>query len=107
MSGVVTLLGAVGTGQVEPGNIDLAKRPVVRNKDGSISTVRSMGVNIDGVEVLIPTVVGNKVISEKEAIDHYMKTGEHLGKFESPDALEAYAVKLHEQQADMYGKKQK
>ena len=92
-------------GLIEPGNIDLAKRPVVKNKDGSISTVRSMSVNFGDGEVLIPTVVGNKVVTAKEAIDHYKKTGEHLGKFETPEDADEYAQQLHEKQAEMYGKK--
>lgn len=107
MSGPFTLLGAVGTGQIEPGNIDLKKRPVVKNRDGSISTVRSLGVNIDGVEVLIPTVIKDRVVSKREAVEHYKKTGEHLGKFASPEAASAYAQRLHEEQAEMYGKGQK
>ena len=89
-------------GLLEKGNIDLNKRPVVKNKDGSISTVRSMSFEEDGKEVLIPTVVGNKVVSDKEAIAYYRKTGEHLGKFDSPKAADAYAKTLHEQQGDKY-----
>lgn len=85
-------------GLITPGNIDLSKRPVVRNPDGSVSTIRSIGVNIDGQEVLIPTVVNGKVVSNKEAIDHYIKTGEHLGVFDSPAASDAYAQMLHEQE---------
>jgi hypothetical protein len=89
-------------GLVEHGNIDLTKRPVVKNADGSISTVRSMGVNIDGKEVLIPTVVGNKVVSDEEAVAHYKKTGEHLGVFKDAASSSAYAQKLHSQQEEMY-----
>lgn len=86
-------------GMVEPGNIQLEGRPQVKNKDGSISTVRSLGVNIDGQEVLIPTVVNGKVVSNQDAIKHYMNTGEHLGKFKTPEDSTNYAIWLHEQEA--------
>ena len=100
--------GAKSADLIEPGNIDLTKRPVVKNKDGSISTVRSMSFEEDGLQILIPTVVGDKVVSNKDAIDHYHKTGEHLGIFSSVKAANAYAKKLHEEQDKMYsGKKEK
>lgn len=89
-------------GMLERGNIDLTKRPQVKNDDGSISTVRSMSVNIDGQEVLIPTVIGDKVVSDDEAVDHYMKTGEHLGKFKTPKDATAYAQALHREQDMAY-----
>ena len=97
--------GAKSADLIEPGNIDLTKRPVVKNKDGSISTVRSMSFEEDGMQILIPTVVGNKVVSDKAAIDHYHKTGEHLGMFSSVKAANAYAKKLHEEQDKMYSKR--
>lgn len=97
--------GAKTADLIEPGNIDLTKRPVVTNKDGSISTVRSMSFEEDGMQILIPTVVGNKVVSDKAAIDHYHKTGEHLGMFSSVKAANAYAKKLHEEQDKMYSKR--
>lgn len=57
-------------GMLENGNIDLAKRP-------------SMSINVDGKEVLIPTVTDDgRVVSEKEAT--------------------AYAKKLHNAQDKMY-----
>jgi soluble lytic murein transglycosylase-like protein len=90
-------------GMIQPGNIDLTKRAVAKNSDGSISTVRSMGVNIDGKEVLIPTVINGRLVSDDEAISHYKKTGENLGVFDSAKASDAYAEKLHEQQKKMYG----
>jgi hypothetical protein len=91
-------------GMIAPGNIDLAKRPVVKNKDGSISTVRSMSINEDGKEVLIPTVSNEgKILSDEDAVRYYRRTGQHLGMFETPDAADAYAQALHEQQAAYYG----
>lgn len=92
-------------GLITPGNIDVSNRPIVRNPDGSVSTVRSIGVNIDGKEVLIPTVVNGRVVSNKEAIDHYIKTGEHLGVFDSPQASTAFAQRLHEQEEQRTMKK--
>lgn len=87
-------------GVVEPGNIDLTNRPRVKNPDGSISTVRSMGVNIDGKEVLLPTVSDDgRNLTKDEAIDQYKRTGKHLGVFSSPEASTAYAKQLHEDQA--------
>ena len=88
---------------IVPGNIDLYNRPVVRNPDGSISTVRSISIDTDQGEVLIPTVVGNRVVSNQDAIRHYMQTGQHLGIFKTPQDADAYAVWLHNQQAQFYG----
>ncbi len=89
-------------GQVVPGNINLHNRPVVKNPDGSISTVRSISINVDGKEVLIPTVVNGKVVSNQQAIDHFKKTGEHLGMFKDVASANAYAKSLHEAQAKEY-----
>lgn len=90
-------------GLLEKGNIDIHNRPVVKNPDGSISTVRSMSTNIDGREVLIPTVSDDgRIMSDDEAIDNFMKTGKHLGMFDNPNDATAYAESLHNQQADEY-----
>lgn len=92
-------------GRYGKGNIDLNNRKVVHNKDGSISTERSFSVNIDGKETLLPTVINGRIVSEDEAIDHYYKTGEHLGRFDTIEEADAYAEELHNRQNEFYGKK--
>jgi hypothetical protein len=101
-----TILSDPALAMVEPGNIDLTKRPVVKNKDGSISTVRSMSVNMDGQEILIPTVAadGSGILRPKDAIEQFKRTGQHLGIFRNPKDATAYAKKLHEDQAKAYSK---
>jgi hypothetical protein len=91
-------------GSVRAGNIDLHARPVVRNADGSISTVRSMSFEEDGKHILVPTVAadGSRILSAKDAIKQYHETGQHLGMFKSEAAATAYAKRLHEDQAREY-----
>lgn len=102
-----TLKPAVYTaynGMVEPGNINLFNRPKVQNPDGSVSTVRSLGINYGGKEFLIPTVRQglDRVMSNEEAINHFYQTGEHLGVFDSTQASDNYAQLLHMQQQNLY-----
>ncbi len=90
------------TGRFGRGNIDLNNRKVVNNSDGSISTERSFSCNIDGKEVLLPTVIDGKIVSEDEAIDYYFKTGKYLGKFDTVEEAEKYAEELHNRQDWFY-----
>lgn len=82
------------------GNIDLSNRPRVKNPDGSISTVRSVGVNLDGKEVVLPTVSpSGDNWTTAQAIDNYKRTGQHLGIYNTPEEATTAAKALHEQQA--------
>lgn len=90
-------------GLLKPGNIDLFSRPIVRNDDGSISTVRSMSFGADEGEVLVPLVSDDgRIMTEDEAIDQYMRTGRHLGIFADPRSATSYAKQLHDQQERYY-----
>lgn len=96
-------LEAEAPGIITPGNIDLYHRPIVKNKDGTISTVVSMSFNDQGKEVLIPMVSDDgRIMEVQEAINHYRRTGKHLGIFDSPQNATAYAKSLHESQAKLY-----
>ena len=91
-------------GMIEPGNIDLLNRPVVHNADGTISTVRSISVGMDGKEYLIPTVSEDgKVLSDDDAVEQFRRTGKNLGVFDSPETATSYAKQLHESQDALYG----
>lgn len=95
--------GAVA-GLKAPGNIDIHQRPIVKNADGTISTVRSISIGTDQGEVLIPTVSDDgRVMTDDEAVATYRKTGKHLGIFDSPANATAFANSLHDQQAQEYG----
>ncbi|MFM9424328.1 hypothetical protein RCH10_000756 [Variovorax sp. GrIS 2.14] len=94
-------------GMTTQGNIDLNARPVAQNKDGSVSTVRSISVEYDGKEVLIPTVSQDgQVLTDDEAVALYKRTGLHLGKFDSPEAATRYAQSLHKDQEKQYADKE-
>jgi hypothetical protein len=83
-------------GMVELGTLDINDRPLIENPDGSYSSELSFSIEEDGKEVLLPEVVGRKHIGQKAAIEHYRRTGEHLGKFKDAASADAYAQKLHE-----------
>lgn len=98
-----TLLNNDNLGRYGAGNIDLYKRPQVKNADGSISTVRSMSFNDGQNEVLIPTVSNDgRILSDDDAIDNYFQTGQYLGKFKTVDEANNYAQRLHNEQDRYY-----
>lgn len=93
-------------GLLKSGNINLLTRPVVKNPDGTISTVRSMSFNDGRGEVLIPTVSDEGMImTPDEAVQYYRRSGKHLGMFDTPENATDYAKKLHKEQEKLYGGK--
>jgi hypothetical protein len=71
---------------------------VVKNSDGSTSTVRTISFQDDnGDQVLIPTVhPKGYIMSDKEAIERYYNTNEHYGKFPTVEEANKAAQKLHQ-----------
>lgn len=89
------------------GNIDLTKRPEYLYEDGTIATVESASFNIDGKEVLLPTIwyKDGKPYhsrSDDETVQHYYDTGEYLGIFDTVDQADQYAKHLHNEQDRYY-----
>ncbi len=84
-------------GMAKQGNIDLINRPKISTPDGGWQSVYTMTAGIDnGKTVLLPRIVNGKVLSEKDAFNHFKKTGEHMGMFHSQEAADAYDKKLHQ-----------
>lgn len=89
---------------VVPGNIDLYNRPVVKNADGTISTVQTMtDQDVDGMWVNYPSIGPNgERWTREQAWQYYLATGQHLGKYRTLDEAVQAAIALHEDQADLY-----
>ena len=91
-------------GVISPGNINLNNRPMVKNPQGGTSTVFTMGISEDGKHINIPRVSDDgRILTPKEAVDLFHKTGKHLGVYSSQQAADTAAQQLHEQQANQYG----
>ncbi len=96
-------IASEGAGMVEAGNIGFHDRPVRNNPDGSISTVRTMSFNTDRGEVLVPTIDDDgRLMSDRQAVDRYRRTGRHFGIFPNPDQATEYAESLHRAQERQY-----
>lgn len=86
-------------GAIEPGNVDLTRRPHVKNADGSTSTVLSMGTELDGKEYLLPLVHDDGyIMTPDQAVAEFRKTGKHLGVYASPEDSTRAGQLIHEDQ---------
>lgn len=103
---IMQQLAAKTRGAVQSGNIDLNRRPVVKNKDGSISTVESMSIGTPLGETLIPTIDDSgRRMAPDEAIAAFRKSGKHLGVYPSIDAATSAAKEISNRQAEYYKRK--
>ncbi len=91
-------------GLVVPGNINLWAQPVIRNPNGSYSTVKSVSYTCQPgwpcrgkLEVLMTSVwPGSSVTASGDAVwKHFVATGKHLGQFDTPAHANAYGNRLH------------
>lgn len=87
------------SGVVAPGNIDLETRPVVKNKDGTVSTVKSVSIGTPQGEVLIPTISPDgKQLTNEQAVELFKQTGQHLGIYATPEAATQAAKEISAEQ---------
>jgi len=115
LAGIFTvnpLIQALTKHRYGSGNVDLYNRPVVRKDPsgqdlpgGDYSTVYSMTfapeeTGEDGY-VVVPGVRDglDRQMTPDEALDWYKQSGEYLGKFNSLEAADKYAINLHKKQA--------
>ena len=88
---------------MESGNIDLTNRPRIINPNGSVSSVRSIGITAqDGKFVLIPTAVDGRILLDQDAINHWKQTigpgkkyGDNLGVDDTQAASDARGGQLY------------
>jgi len=82
------------------GTLDPASQPIVRNSDGTASTVRTIGIEVDGNHVLIPTVSPDgTILTDEQAIDMFRSSGRHLGVFSSREESDAAGRSLSQQES--------
>ena len=89
---------------------DLINRPEVRLdsesnpfRNNGVATLHSMGTGTEEGEMLLPTVRHglNRTMNPEEAFKHYLKTGEHLGVFDTIEESNAEGKRLSREQYDI------
>jgi len=68
----------------------------VENQDGSVSTVRTMIININGKETLIPTVWDGEILDANQSVDRAMKSGIKWPTATTVSELESLDKTLHD-----------
>lgn len=85
-----------GYGALVPGNIDLHRRPYVRNPDGSISTIYSVSIQRGSRVYLIPTVSDEgRILSPGVAEKYFIDKNRHLGIYRNDEEADAAGEAIH------------
>ncbi len=80
---------------------NLAEGKAHKNDDGSISTVYTAQVDLDGVPTLIPTVWDGQILKEKSAVKEAIKSGIKWPTAPTHTELRKYDEKLHKEMKQM------
>jgi len=88
----------ISKGLVEPGNIPLVGRPLIDMGKGQVGSEYSVSFTQDGKEVLVPTIFDGKTHTPQEAWQHYLDTGQHMGKYDNPQDADAAATLIHQRE---------
>lgn len=97
-------------GLIAPGNLDPFHRQALGNPGGGYSNTTSESFEIEhpnspylGKQVLVPTVVNGRRLTLDEAKQHFYRTGQHFGIFDSIYDAVNYSLWLHNEQTRRAG----
>lgn len=76
---------------------NLAQGKAKKNEDGSLSTVYTRQIDINGVPTLIPSVWDGKILSEQDATKRAIKSGIRWPTRETHEELRAYDIEMHKE----------
>lgn len=80
---------------------NLAEGKAVNNEDGSVSTVYTAQIDVDGVPTLIPTVWDGQILDVEQAAQRAQSSGIKWPTAPSHEELRSYDEKLHEEMRPM------
>ena len=80
---------------------NLAEGKAVNNDDGSVSTVYTTQVDIDGTPTLIPKIWDGQVLSDEAALQRSLASGKTWPTAATHEDLRQYDIELHKEMAPM------